>query len=437
MRVLSKDIVDYAGQQVSVAGWVHRIRELGAISFVLLRDRTGIIQLVCTEKPALTLESVVRVDGAVKQNPKACGGYEVQVATIVVLSAAATPLPYHPNDTKGGAGVDVLLDNRTLSLRTPRISGVFRVQSAILAHFARYMRTQDFTEIKSSKLVATGTEGGTGLFEVRYFNRALFLAQSPQFYKQALVASGMERVFEIGAAYRAEKHETARHLNEYVSLDVEMGFIDDENTLMDLEIEILCAVCRGVHDDCADVIAEYGFPVPTPETIMNAPRISYKEALRIIAAGGNAAAAQGGTVTVRGNTRVFEINPEGERILSAWAQEEHGSDLVFVCGFPLRKRPFYTYPDGNATKSFDCIFRGVEITTGGLRIHQYEQLHEHVRRFNLKPEDLTHYLDIFKYGCPPHGGFAIGLERLTQKFCGLNSVKEASLFPRDRSRFTP
>lgn len=430
-RTLARDLAAHCDQTVTVCGWVHRVRELGGVAFLLLRDRSGVAQLVCEGGVGVPLESVVRAKGTVVQSDKAPGGYEVRVNgdTLQLLSAAETPLPYSPN-ASDGVGLEATLDHRTLSLRAPRINAVFRVQAAIVDHFARYMRAQEFTEIKSSKLVASGTEGGTGLFRVEYFDRTVFLAQSPQFYKQAMVASGMERVFEIGAAYRAEKHETARHLNEYVSLDVEWGFIDTVDELIDIEIEILAAVAAGVRTDCASLVAEYQFPVPDPDALRRAPRISYREALEIIAAEVAAGGAKGGA-------RVFEINPEGERLLSLWAMRTHNTDLVFVHSFPLRKRPFYACPDGNATKSFDCVFRGVEITTGGLRIHQYEQLKENIARFGLRPEDLGHYLDIFRYGCPPHGGFAIGLERLTQKFCNLASVKEASLFPRDRSRVTP
>lgn len=426
-----------------VSGWVHRLRGLGGVSFLLLRDRTGIAQLVCAGGVDVTLESVVRATGVVRQNKKAPHGYELQVTDLTVLSPAVTPLPYQPNQN-APVGLETTLQHRTLSLRAPRINACFRVQASILDHFGRHMRAEGFTEIKSSKLVASGTEGGTGLFRVEYFDRAVFLAQSPQFYKQAMVASGMERVFEIGAAYRAEKHETARHLNEYISLDVEWGFIDTAAALMDLEVRILGAIATGVRADCAALIDEYDFPIPDPARLENAPRLAYKDALAIIAEetgggghGGGSNASRGGGGGNKAPVRIFEIAPEGERMLSQWAEREHQSDLVFVHGFPLRKRPFYTQPDGNATHSFDCIFRGVEITTGGLRIHNYDQLVESVEFFGLRPDTLTHYLDIFRYGCPPHGGFAIGLERLTQKFCGLDSVKEAALFPRDRSRVTP
>ncbi|MFW5976275.1 MAG: amino acid--tRNA ligase-related protein, partial [Alkalispirochaetaceae bacterium] len=238
-----------------------------------------------------------------------------------------------------------------------------------------------------------------------------------------MVASGLERVFEIGAAYRAEKHDTPRHLNEYVSLDVEMGFIESETELMELEVGILSHIFAGVQSKHADILEEYGSSVPTPETMEKTPRISHDEAKEILGK--------------RLGKRIFEINPEGERELCGWAREEHGVEAVFVYGFPRKKRPFYTYPDGLKTRSFDLLFRGLEITTGGKRINEYEMLIETLPKFGLTEEGLGDYCKIFKHGCPPHGGFAIGLERLTQKILGLQNVKEASLFPRDRKRVKP
>ncbi|MCG8481294.1 MAG: aspartate--tRNA(Asn) ligase, partial [Spirochaetales bacterium] len=273
------------------------------------------------------------------------------------------------------------------------------------------------------KIISSGTEGGTGLFSVDYFGERVYLAQSPQFYKQAMVASGLERVFEIGAAYRAEKHDTPRHLNEYVSLDVEMGFIESESELMDLEVGLLSHIFSRVAADHGDILAEFGATVPSGDEMARTPRIGHDEAKAII--------------KERTGKTAFEINPEGERVLCDWAAEAHGVEAVFVFGFPRKKRPFYTYPEGRGTRSFDLIFRGLEITTGGQRIHDYRMLTETLPKFGLTEEGLGDYCTIFKYGCPPHGGFAIGLERITQKILGLRNVKEASLFPRDRKRVRP
>lgn len=422
-RTLAADIAEQSGSHVTVAGWVHRIRELGGVSFVVLRDRSGLVQIVYDGKTDLHVESVVVVGGTVSENEKAPGGFEIHAETTEVIAAVVADLPIPVNQDPSALGLDALLDNRILSLRNPVVRSIFEVQATILEAFSGYLRGQDFTEIKSSKLIETGTEGGTSLFAVDYFGKRVYLAQSPQFYKQTMVASGLERVFEIGAAYRAEKHDTPRHLNEYVSLDVEMGFIDGYEDLMDLEVEILANVFDRVRERHGATLQQFETSVPTTDEIRATPRIDHDEA-KLIA-------------SKRVGKKLFEINPEAERVLCDWAQESAGVPAVFVTGYPRKKRPFYTFPDGQKTKSFDLLFRGLEITTGGQRIHDHGMLLETMPRFGLKAEDLTDYVDVFKYGCPPHGGFAIGLERLTQQILGLANVKEASLFPRDRKRTRP
>jgi len=423
MRVLVRELGTYIDEKVMVKGWVHRIRELGGISFVLLRDRTGMVQLVYEGKVGFTQESVLSVEGKVRKNEKAPGGLEIHAEHTEVLAQAHADLPIPVNQEPEKLSLEALLDNRMISIRIPKIRSIFKVQSTILKGFAEYLRQQGFTEIKTSKLIGSGTEGGTGLFSVEYFDTRVYLAQSPQFYKQAMISSGLERVFEIGHAYRAEKHDTPRHLNEYVSLDVEMAFIETEHELMDLEQGILNHIFRLVKEENGEDLDVYKATVPTEEEVNRIPRVTYDEAKEIISR--------------EGGKKVFDINPEGERILCDWAVKEHGVDAAFVYAFPRKKRPFYAYPEGQKTRSFDLLFRGLEITTGGRRIHQYEMLLEALPKFGLTPEGLGGYVDIFKYGCPPHGGFAIGLERLTQKILGLANVKEASLFPRDRKRITP
>ncbi len=423
MRVLAADIPGHVDKRVRLCGWIHRIRELGGISFVLIRDRSGVVQIVFEGKAPATNESVVCIEGPVRANDKAPGGYEVQAEETEVLAEAAGDIPLPVNQDLDATSLDAVLDNRMISLRNLRVRDIFRLQAGIIKHFSDYLRSVDFVEIKTSKLIGTGTEGGTGLFSVEYFDDRVYLAQSPQFYKQAMVASGLERVFEVAPAYRAEKHDTPRHLNEYVSLDVEMGFIDSEEDLMDLEIGILQAVFEGLRRDEGRILKEFDANLPTQAALASTPRIDHDEAKAII--------------SERGGKKVFEINPEGERLLCEWAAEEYGVEAVFVTAFPRRKRPFYTYPQGNKTMSFDLLFRGLEITTGGRRINEYKMLQETLPKFGLTEEALSDYVSIFKYGCPPHGGFAIGLERLTQKILGLANVKEASLFPRDRRRTRP
>ncbi|MDR2102541.1 MAG: aspartate--tRNA(Asn) ligase [Treponema sp.] len=457
MRVLAKDLARIAAEgqdgEIELFGWVHRIRELGGLTFVILRDRSGLIQLVLSEDAPgpslsgespvspgadnsrgvkageLTLESVVRARGIPALNEKAPGGAELRVRSLEYISRAAGDLPYQVNGDTAKIGLDAILDNRALSLRNPKLRAIFKVQSTIIEAFSAYLRGEDFTEIKTSKLVGGGTEGGAELFEVAYFDKKLYLAQSPQIYKQIMVASGLERVFEVAPAYRAEKHDTPRHLNEYISLDVEMGFIESERDLLALEKGLLTHVFQELARKNAPELELWKARVPDAGEVSRAPIIPYEEALKI------ANAVQQKTPGASG--RIFDINPEAERFLCEWARQEAGTELLFVNEFPRRHRPFYTYPlDASRTMSFDALFRGLEITTGGRRQHDYDALLEVLPKFGLKEEDIAGYR-VFKYGCPPHGGFAIGCERLTQKILGLSNVKEASLFPRDRKRRTP
>jgi nondiscriminating aspartyl-tRNA synthetase len=444
MRILAKDLaaaaLNQTGEEIEVSGWVHRIRDMGGITFVILRDRSGLTQMVFSEKPVvegvpLSLESVVRARGLARSNEKAPGGAELQVNALELISRAEPDLPYQVNGDIAKTGIEAILDNRPLSLRNPKIQAIFKIQATIIEAFSAYLRGQDFTEIKTSKLVGNSTEGGAELFEVEYFDRKVYLAQSPQIYKQIMVASGLERVFEVAPAYRAEKHDTPRHLNEYVSLDVEMGFIDSELDLIELEKGLLSHIFEKVAEKNQAELDMWKAEVPSAAAVAKAPIIPYEEALKI--ANEEAAKAKSG--------RLFDINPEAERLLCDWALGESGVDLIFVNAFPRRYRPFYTYPlpgvEGEKapesfTMSFDCLFRGLEITTGGRRQHKYQALLEVLPKFVMKEADIAGYR-AFKYGCPPHGGFAIGCERLTQKILGLANVKEASLFPRDRKRVEP
>ena len=431
MRILAKGLAAAKGSgEVEMRGWVHRVRELGGVSFVMLRDRSGLAQVVVEGKADLSLESVVSVVGAVAENDKAPGGVELRASRIDVLARAEPDLPFPVNGDVSKIGLDVILDNRALSLRNPRIRSIFSVQSTIIDAFGSFLRGRGFTEMKTSKLIGSGTEGGTGLFEVDYFDTKVYLAQSPQFYKQTMVATGMERVFEVAPAYRAEKHDTPRHLNEYVSMDLEMAFIDSERDLIALEKELLSSVFDAVASRNADDLAAWGATVPSPESVAASPIIAHDEAIAIAAAELERAGSS--------SKKAYEISPEVERLICAWSARERGSELVFINEFPRRHRPFYTYPmDAARTMSFDAIFRGLEITTGGRRHNEYKALLDVLPKFGLKAEDLSDYLAVFKYGCPPHGGFAIGCERLTQKILGLQNVKEASLFPRDRKRVRP
>ncbi len=421
-RVYCNELYKYVGTQVCIEGWVHKVRDLGAISFIIVRDRTGFVQVV-SDTVACKVESVVRMTGTVLENEKAPEGVELQLQDMKLFSEPADELPISVSLEYEKYGLEVLLNQRHLSLRNPKLRSIFEVQSEIIYAFSQCLREKGFYEIKTSKIINSGTEGGTGLFEVQYFNTTVFLSQSPQFYKQAAVATGLEKVFEVGAAYRAEKHETNRHLNEYVSLDLEIGFIESLDVLFSIERDIMSFIAERLLSACATQIQLWDVTIPSPESFQKAPALSYDEVKEI-------ASQQVGK-------KLMEIDGIAEKAISDWAKKEHGIAAVFIYGYPRRKRPFYTMPDDAKTKSFDFIFNGVELTSGGLRIHDYAMLLENVKRFGMDANTLQDYLSIFKYGCPPHGGLAIGLERLTQKFLNIDTVKLASMFPRDRNRVSP
>jgi nondiscriminating aspartyl-tRNA synthetase len=426
MRTLTKDIASQIGKEAELVGWVHRIRDMGKIRFVVLRDRSGTAQAVfdADKMPELGLEYVIRVRGPVVANPKSPGGAEIEAREADILSAADQELPFPVNRDPGDIGLDTILDNRILSLRNPKIRSIFELQSSILRYASEYMHSQEFYEIKTSKLVCSGTEGGSNLFAVDYFGQRMYLAQSPQFYKQTMISTGMERVFEISHAYRAEKHDTPRHINEFVSFDVEMAFIESDLDLMDLERRILASIFEKIAKNDGAILELWGATVPEPALMEKIPVLSCDEAKRIVSG-------------IAGRP-FYDINAEAERIICEWALKQHGVEAAFINAWPRRSRAFYSYPASARTAmSFDLLFRGLEITSGSRRISDYKMLLEALPRFGLTEAGLGDYPKIFKYGCPPHGGFAIGVERLTQKILGLASIKEASPFPRDRKRVTP
>jgi nondiscriminating aspartyl-tRNA synthetase len=428
-RILSKEACRRIGETVRLAGWIHNLRVFREIRFLILRDRGGIIQTVLgpeVDLADLGKEYVVEVEGKVVKDDRAPGGAEVHLSSLRVLARAAEPpLEINRPFQLAKTHLDKILDHRPVSLRALPVRAIFTIQAEILHAFAEYLRGQDFTEVKSSKIVSTGTEGGANLFEIEYFERKAYLAQSPQFYKQTMVGSGYERVFEVGPAYRAEKHETSRHLNEYTSLDYEMGFIQDEQDVISMQVGLMRHICEAVRERCPEEVELLGADIPAVGTTI--PQVTYAQARDIVEETGHA--LYGG-----------DLDPEAERRLCRWAAEKHGSDFLYVVGFPLDKRPVYTYfqeDDPTVSRSFDLLFRGLEVTTGSQRIHEHEVLVQKMRERGLDPDSYTGYLAIFKYGMPPHGGLAIGLERLTMQFLGLSNVKEATLFPRDRRRLAP
>lgn len=426
-RIYVSELLKYLNKEVLMKGWIYKIKEFGKFAFVSLRDKTGIVQLVVNDLESirgLKLETAIEVRGKAIGNEKAPGSVEVLVNSIEVIGKTYYDLlPFPINQRKIEASLEVQLDNRTICLRRPDKRAIFKVQGEIVEAFRRYLRKKGFTEIHTPKIVASGTEGGSEVFTVNYFDTRAFLAQSPQFYKQMMVGAGFEAVYEIGYAYRAELHNTWRHLNEYVSLDVEMGFIEDENDLMDLEEGFLKFLVEYLKVTCAAELQMLQVELPEVGTI---PRIPLMEAQDILLKKYNKKYIDG------------NIDSEGEALFAEYVKEEYGSEFVFLTRYPVSKRPVYAMPDDEGmTKSFDLIYKGLEITTGGQRIHDYDMLKNNMIKFGLNPEDFAFYLDTFKYGMPPHGGFAIGLERITMKLLNLNNIREAALFPRDMNRIIP
>lgn len=427
-RTYAGDIKESMESTFLVRGWIHKIHDLGKITFIQLRDKTGILQLVIDKKveQSFRLEMCIEAVGEKVENEKAPLGVELLVKEIRILGKVYyDTLPFEINNQRVAASLEKQLDYRSISLRRQEIRAVFRVQEEIVEAFRGYLKKRGFSEIHSPKIIASSTEGGSEMFTVDYFGRRAFLAQSPQFYKQMMVGAGFERVFEIGAAYRAELHNTWRHLNEYISLDVEMGFIKDENDLMDLEEGFIGYLFDHLKKCCVKELEMYGISLPDK---INIPRIPLKEVQSVLL-------EKFGKKSPAGN-----IDAEGEILLSKYIKDTYDSDFVFLTKYPASKRPMYAMPDDEEpemTKSFDLIYKGLEITTGGQRIHDYEMLKANIRKFGLIPENFRFYLDSFKYGMPPHGGFAIGLERLTMKILGLGNIREAALLPRDMKRLEP
>lgn len=429
-RVLNQDLAKHAGQSVTLAGWVHRVRELANVAFLILRDRSGLVQIVLrdpTLRPqleGLVEQSVVEVTGMVVANDKAPGGAELVDPTITVLSIATQP-PFELWRPTMNQSLPQLLDHPAISLRHPKRITTFEIAAASLAGFRRTLDSEGFTEVTTPKIVASATESGANVFALDYFGARAFLAQSPQFYKQTLVGV-FERVYETGPVFRAEPHDTARHLASYTSLDVELGFILDHTDVMD----VLRAALHGMITAISEV-PNYESALQTvlpvvPEVI---PVIQFTEAQELIAANTDE--------DPRGEP---DLAPSHERWLSAWAVEKYDSDFLFVSGYPMAKRPFYTHPQPGRpeySNSFDLLFRGLELVTGGQRLHRYEDYVAALAARGETPDLYEGYLETFKYGMPPHGGFAIGLERWVARLTGATNIRETTLFPRDINRLTP
>ena len=427
-RILIRQVNQKAGENILLKGYVHKIRKLGRIAFLILRDRSGLIQCVIDTKSidikGIKHESVVEIIGRVNLIANTINEAEVQVQELKVLVLVKEDVPIELNKELLDVNIDTLLNNRVLSLRNIKNNYIFKVEAILAQSFAEFLKNEDFTQVFTPKIVAEGTEGGTELFEVKYFEKKAYLAQSPQFYKQMLVGAGFERVFEIGHVYRAEEHNTLRHLNEYVSLDLEVGFINDEKDIMKLETRLLKFMLSEVESKLSEELKV--LEIQLPDIKDEIPAMKLETAIEILKTKYNKVDLE------------KDLDPEGERLIGEYIKETTGSDFIFLTHYPRSKRPMYVMPEGEAsTHSFDLLFRGIEITTGGQRIHDYEMLKESISSRGMDINSFQDYLTVFKFGMIPHGGMAIGLERLTAQLLGKKNVRETTLFPRDRDRIAP
>lgn len=433
-RILIQDLKAQLGQEVSIGASVAVRRDHGKLIFFDLHDRSGKIQAVALPQNAGVVEAatlikpewIVEMTGLINQRPEkmvkadeANGDIEFEIKSITVLNRAKE-LPFE-NDAD--LNLDTYLDYLPLTLRTEKSRRIFAIQATIIATFRSFLTSQGFTEFQAPKLIGEDAEGGANSFNVEYFGHTAHLAQSPQLYKQIMVGV-FERVFAAGNVYRAEKHSTTRHLNEYTSLDFEMGFIEDHTDIMRMENDLLTAIMSALKEKHAADFVALGADIPEVPTKI--PSLKLREAQKLIT-----------EATGEDCTNEPDLEPQHERWLCEYAQKELGSDFIFISHFPLAKRPFYTHEDKTDpgyANGFDLLFRGIEITTGAQRIHDYDELVASLQKKGLNPEQFAFYLQAFKYGIPPHGGLGLGLERLTAKLLKLDNVKEATLFPRDLNR---
>jgi aspartyl-tRNA synthetase len=425
------------GERYEIYGWVARIRDLGRIKFVLVRDREGYIQVIAKKGEApdevlqliekLDREDVIKVIGLFKKNPQAPGGGEISAEKIEILSKVVEPAPIEVENSTS-SDLSTRLRWRWLDTRNPKINLIFRVESEVARLFREYFISKGFVEIFTPKIVGGATEGGAEVFPIVYFDKPAFLAQSPQFYKQMSVIAGFEKVFEIGPVFRAEKHHTTRHLTEYHSIDYEVGFINNYHDVMDVAEEAFRHVIEGVMDSSLGKRIERELRVEPPRMPKRFPRISIRELYKIL--------EDYGKKIPEGE----ELDSEGERITWMYSLEKYDSDLVFVMDYPWKTRPFYTMrreDDPRFTYGFDLLFRGLEVATGSQREHRYHVLISQLKEKGLNPDNFWFYLEFFKYGAPPHGGAGIGLERVVMQLLRLDNIREARLLPRDPERLYP
>lgn len=418
------------GAALVLEGAVHSVRDMGEIAFVVLRRREGLIQTVLEEKTGTSLALIregdfVRVTGTVKGEERAPHGRELRISEVVHLSRAVGPLPLAIDKWKMNTSLEAKLNRRSLSLRNVRERAKFRIQEGLVRGFRDFLYGQGFTEIHTPKVGAKSAEGGANLFKLSYFHRPAVLQQSPQLYKQMMVGV-FDRVFETGPVFRAEKHNTRRHLNEYTSLDFEMGYIEGFLDICEMETEFLRYAFALLKREYDRELKLLQVELPKTDRI---PYVRFDKAKELIAKKYD-----------RRIRNPFDLEPEEEELIGRFFKEEYDSDFVFVTHYPSKKRPFYAMDDPEDeryTLSFDLLYKGLEITTGGQRIHDWQALMEKLEKRGMTADGLEQYLDTFRYGMPPHGGLGIGLERLTMQLLDEENVREACLFPRDMSRLEP
>lgn len=427
---------NHVGKEVLIGAWVDVRRDQGKMIFFDFRDRSGKVQgVVLPKSDALEVgkgirpEFVVSVTGVVNKRPEKNvnaevqnGDIELEIKNIEILSEAE-PLPFDMSDHGFNLDLTTQLDHRALSLRHPRLQAIFKVQAVIIDSFREFMKSQEFFEFQAPVITPAVAEGGAEVFEVNYFDKKAFLSQSPQLYKQ-IVMTAFERVFSVNKIFRAEPSATTRHLTEVVSLDAEMGFIDSWRDVRDMSQETVRFILKRVDEECSQELAllEATLPVMLDDT----PTLSLTEAQEKLF-----------NKTGRDSRGEKDLNPEDERTLCEIVKEETGSDFVYVYGYPTRQKPFYVYPSPESpefNEGMDLLCRGVEWLSGGRRIHAYPQLMEHVQKWGMDPEKISMFLEAFRYGAPPEGGFAFGAERITMQILGIKNIREVTMFPRDMNR---
>lgn len=432
----AEELQNAVGSVVSLHGSVHKIRKMSGFAFVLIRTAEKTVQCVYEEDTAefplsdLKENACIRLEALVKAEERARDGYELIIKTVQILSVPEEPVPVVINGRRMNASLETRLHYRPVTLRNEEERAIFKVQEGLVKGFRNFFYRNHFTEIHTPKIVSSGAEGGANVFGLEYFGRQAYLAQSPQFYKQ-MMAGVYERVFEIGPVFRAERHDTNRHLNEYTGVDFEMAYIGHYSELMEMEVGMLKEAISCVEEEYAPYAAAAGAVLPE---LAGIPAIGFYEAKQI------AAKLRNGKVKAEKEKEKEDLEPEEEKLICDYIRRTENSDFVFITGYPSAKRPFYAMDTPvcpQQTESFDLLFRGIEITTGGQRIHSYTAQTEKMKERGMDPADFESFLMMHRYGMPPHGGLGLGLERFTAKLLNRDNVRETCLFPRDINRLTP